>query len=179
MNINFNNRQQVLIIGAVSAVGLWITNSLILTPLVGSWETRSSNITALQKQVHDGEQLLLREGGIRGRWSNMRTNTLPTEVSVAEGRLLGAFDGWSRESRVSIMSIKPQWKRSDDDFMTLECRVDASGNLATITRFLYEIEHNPLALKVESVELNSRDTTGAQMTLGLQVSGLVLGAETR
>ena len=98
---------------------------------------------------------------------------------MAEGRLLGAFDGWSRESRVSIMSIKPQWKRSDDDFMTLECRVDASGTLATITRFLYEIEHNPLALKVESVELNSRDTTGAQLTLGLQVSGLVLGAETR
>jgi hypothetical protein len=109
----------------------------------------------------------------------MRTNTLPTEVSVAEGRLLGAFDGWSRESRVSITSIKPQWKRNEDDYMTLECRVDAAGSLSTITRFLYEVEHDPMALRVDSVELNARDTTGGQLTLGLLVSGLVLTPESR
>ena len=179
MNLNLKNRQQVLLLGALGVVGLWVADTLIVTPLVASWRSRSTNIVELRKQVRDGEQLLLRERGIRARWSSMRTNTLPTEVSVAEGRLLGAFDGWSRESRVSIMSIKPQWKRSEDDYMTLECRVDASGSLSTITRFLYEIEHDPLALKVESVELSSRDSTGAQLTLGLQVSGLVLSTEIR
>ena len=179
MSLNLKNRQQVLLLGALGVVGLWVADSLIVTPLVAGWRSRSSNIVELRKQVHDGEQLLLRERGIRARWSSMRTNTLPTEVSVAEGRLLGAFDGWSRESRVSIMSIKPQWKRSEDDYLTLECRVDASGSLSTITRFLYELEHDPLALKVESVELSSRDSTGAQLTLGLQVSGLVLSPEIR
>ena len=115
MNINLKNRQHLLAAAALGVVGLWVADSLLLTPLIGSWNSRSERIVELRKQVHDGEQLVLRERGIRTRWANMRTNTLPTEVSIAEGRLLGAFDGWSHESRVSIMSIKPQWKRRFHD----------------------------------------------------------------
>ena len=80
---------------------------------------------------------------------------------------------------MTVTSIKPLWRRTADDFMTLECRVDASGSLSTLTRFLHEVESDPLALRVDSVELGSRDRTGAQLTLGLQVSGLVLSTEKR
>ena len=48
------------------------------------------------------------------------------------------------------------------------------GNLAAITRFLYDIEKDPLALKIDSVELSARDDGGDQLALGLQVSGLLL-----
>ena len=58
--------------------------------------------------------------------------------------------------------------------MTFECRVDASGTLPALTRFLYEVEQDPLALKVESVEITSRDNNGQQLSLALQVSGLML-----
>jgi hypothetical protein len=46
-----------------------------------------------------------------------------------------------------------------------------------VSRFLYDIEKGPLGLKLESVDINSRDNTGKQLTLGLQVSGLVLTSE--
>ena len=58
--------------------------------------------------------------------------------------------------------------------MTLECRVDAFGSMQTLTRFLYNIEKDPLALKVDLVEISGRDNEGQQLTLGLQVSGLLL-----
>ena len=179
MNFDPKNRQRLLTAAALGIVGLWAADNLVLTPLVKDWHARNQAIADLQKKIRDGEQMLQRERGIRDRWTVMRTNTLPAEVSAAEGRVLGAFDGWSRESRISVTSIKPQWKRTADDFMTLECRVDAAGSLSTITRFLHEVESAPLALRVDSVELSSRDTTGAQLTLGLQVSGLVLSTEKR
>lgn len=179
MNFDFKNRQQLLTALALGFVGLWAAESLLLTPLARSWLSRNGKIANLRKQIREGELLVHREQGIRDRWHQMQTNTLPAEVSAAESLVLGAFDGWSQESRVSILSIKPQWKRNEDDYMVLECRVDAAGSLSTITRFLYEIEHDPLALKVNSVELSSRDTTGSPLTLGLQVSGLVLGTEKR
>jgi hypothetical protein len=31
-----------------------------------------------------------------------------------------------------------------------------------------------MALKIESLDLNSKDNTGQQLTLGMQISGLVL-----
>jgi hypothetical protein len=62
--------------------------------------------------------------------------------------------------------------------MTLDCRVEASGDLGTLSRFVYDIEKDPMALKLESVELSTRDDTGQQLTLGLQISGLVLTPQT-
>ena len=92
------------------------------------------------------------------------------EVSAAENEVLRAFERWSQESRISISSIKPQWKRAGDDFMTLECRADASGSMQELTRFLYDVERDPLALRVESVEITTRDNNGQQLSLALQVS---------
>jgi hypothetical protein len=168
------NRQKVLIIVALVAVGIFLGDSLVLTPLIQSWKERTTRIADLRKKVDGGTQLLSRDAVIRNRWESMRTNALPAEMSVAEGRVLKSFDRWSQESRISITSIKPQWKHNPDDYVTLECRVDAYGSLSTITRFLYEIEKDPVALKVDSIELAAKDNDGSQITLGLQVSGLVL-----
>ena len=90
-----------------------------------------------------------------------------------------AFQRWTQSSGISMTSYRPQWKRSGDDYMTLECRADVSGNIADVTRFLYEIERDPLGVKVDSADLATRDTDGAQITLGLQVSGLQLISQGR
>jgi hypothetical protein len=129
----------------------------------------------LTKQVNQGSLLVSRDSVIRARWDRMRNSTLPEEVSAAENEVLRAFERWSQESRISISSIKPQWKRAGDDFMTLECRADAFGSIQAVTRFLYEVEKDPLALRVEAVEITARDNDGQQLTVGLQVSGLQLG----
>ena len=172
--MNVNNRQQLLTIAAIVAVALWAGDKLILKPLTRSWNERAARIVVLRKSVSQGAQLVEREQSIRSRWESMRTNALPSEVSVAENQVLKAFDRWSQDSRISVTSIKPQAKRDADDYLTLECRVDGFGNLSAITRFLYNVEKDPLALRVESVEISSRDNDGQQLTLGLQVSGLIL-----
>jgi hypothetical protein len=43
-----------------------------------------------------------------------------------------------------------------------------------VARFLHDIEKDPMALKLQNVELSSHDNNGQQLTLGLQISGLVL-----
>ena len=58
--------------------------------------------------------------------------------------------------------------------MTLECRIDAVGSMSTLTRFLYEVEKDPLALKVDSMDITARDNDGQQLALALQISGLLL-----
>lgn len=172
--MNIKNREQLLGLIAITAVALLVGDRLVRAPLMKAWSARSARIAKLKKEVNDGALLLDRERTIRSRWQNMETNTLPNQLSAAEGQVLKAFDRWSRASNVSISSIRPQWRRTADEFMTLECRADASGNLATLTQFLYEIEKDPLALKVEAIEIAARDNEGQQLTLGVQVSGLML-----
>lgn len=169
-----DNRQQMLFIIAALGLALLVGDRMIYQPLSRSWSERSKRIVELRKSVADAKSIIEREKNIRNRWSSMRTNTLSTDVSVAEQQMLKAFEQWARDSRITVSSFKPQWKRASEDYMTLECRVDAAGSLDTITRFLYNLEKDPIAVRVESVELAARDATGSQFALGLQVSGLVL-----
>ena len=172
--MKINSRQQLLAILAVAAFALLVGDRLVFSPLVRAWKARSERIADLRKQVDRGQSLLARERIVRERWEQMRSNTLPNDASLAEQQVLKAFDTWAQDSRASITSIMPQWKQDSDDYKTLECRVEAAGSLETLSRFLYEIEKDSMALKLDSVELSARDNTGQQMSLGVQISGLVL-----
>jgi Tfp pilus assembly protein PilO len=172
--MKIENRQQFLLALTIGVVALYIGVNFICVPLSHAWSARSTQIKLLRAKVSEGKQLIRREPVIRSRWSEMYTNTLPENSSLAEQQVLKAFDNWSRDTGADISSIMPQWKNDSTNYVTLNCRVEASGNLGTLSRFIYDIEKGPAALKLDSVELSAHDPTGQQLTLGLQISGLAL-----
>jgi Tfp pilus assembly protein PilO len=167
------NRQQLLLIVAGTAAVLLVADRVALGPLLDLWKSRAKQITELRKQLTQGTALLQRDQAIRSRWDFMQHNTLPIDPPMAEQQLLRSFDQWARSSRANITLITPQWKH-EDEYMTLECRVDAAGDMETLSRFLYDIERDPMALKLDSVELSAHDEAGRQMTIAVQINGLVL-----
>jgi hypothetical protein len=172
--MNIRNRQQLLGILAIAAVALWAGDRLLVEPLIQSWKDRSLRLANLKKSVVEGNRLLGREKAIREHWERMRTNTLSSEQPLAEAQMYAAFNRWTEGSRIVVTSVSPRWKLNADDYATYECHVEATGNLPTLTRFLYEVENDPLAVKVDLVELTAQDDRGTQLSLGLQVSGLEL-----
>ena len=173
--MEIKNRQKLLLIVAGAGLLLLIGDSVIFEPLVAKWKERAQLIEDLHKQVDEGQQLLDRGVALSSSWQKQQTNALPSDQSAAEAQLFKAFDRWERNARISRVSIKPQWKQGEDEsYATLECRVDYNGDINTISRFLYEVERDPIGLKLETVEITSRDDNGQQLSLGLQVSGLQL-----
>ncbi len=168
------NRQQLLIIVTVAAVALFAGDKLLLSPLLGAWKARAAHITELRKQVAVNKIYLTRQIGLRNHWRDMSRRTLTNETSAAEQHVFQVIDGWAQNAGVTINAITPQWKRETDDYMTYECRIDAAGDLSHLSRFLYRVEREPMALRLESVELGARDKEGRQLSLGLQLSALVL-----
>jgi predicted Zn-dependent protease len=176
--VEIKNRQKALLITAAAAIALLVGDSAVLGPLTDSWKARSDRVKQLQQSVAQGSLLLNQKRWITGRWDQMRTNTLPNDASLAENALLKAFDGWAKDSGIQIERITPQLK-TEDEYTTLQCRADASGDIQTLAKFLYDAEKDvsKLALKVESVEISSRDSEGQKLSLGLQVSGLILSPQ--
>ena len=169
------NRQRLLMILAGASVGLLVLDSLVLTPMTKGWQTRSVEITRLKKSVIEGRALIERATRTEALWTEMQSQALPKDPAQAEQDLITAFDRWGRAGNVELGSIKPQWKRgATTRYSLLECRVDATGTLASLTRFLYEVEKSTLALRLDSIELTARDDNGQKLSLGLLVSGLRL-----
>ena len=175
--MQIKNRQQFLIIVAVAVAVLLTGDRLVLSPLLKAWSGRATRIAELRKEVAQGKMLLQREQSIRARWQQMSRNALPNNTSAAEQQVFKAIDLWAQNSGVAISAITPQWKHDSDDYMTFECRVDATGDLGKLSRFLYSVERDPAALKLELVEVGARDKEGQQLSLGLQLSGLVLSPQ--
>jgi hypothetical protein len=175
MKLTALNRQRLLIILASAGVLLLVLESLVFAPLIKNWQARSAEITRLSRNVANGHSVVERGPRTQSLWSEMQAHALPLDAAQAEQQLISAFDRWGRESKIELGSIKPQWKRgATDRHSLLECRIDATGSLATLARFLYEVEHSPLALRIESLELTTRDPQGQRLTLALLVSGLRL-----
>jgi Tfp pilus assembly protein PilO len=172
--MNLKNRQDFLVMLTIAAIGLFVAVNFILTPLQHWWSDRQAQVRQLRDQVKEGNQLVRREAVIRSRWDDMRANALPPRASDAEQEFLKAMDDWSRDSGARITSILPQWKGESTNYMTLDCRVESDGDLGALSKFIYDIEKGPTAVRVDSVELGSHDNEGQQMTMGLQINGLVL-----
>jgi hypothetical protein len=167
-------RQKLLIVLVMVVGGLLLAQSFVYEPLHGWWKTRSKTIQDLRTKISDGNGLIRNEASIRSRWNQMSANTLTNDAPQAEQKVLKAIDEWARNSRATINTLSPQWKNDADDHMTFNVRVDASGDIRTLTKLMYEIGQDPMALKLDSVELTARDNNGGQMQLGLQINGLAL-----
>jgi Tfp pilus assembly protein PilO len=172
--MNIKNRQQFLMVCVLTLVAIWVGNLLVYGPMVKWWQSRQAQVKELRTEVTQGKSLIRRETYIRNEWSSMRTNSLPNDSSQAEQQVLRAFDSWAGDSGANVTSITPQWQQDEDDYSTLDCRVEASGDLGTLSRFIYEIENDPMALQLASIELTANDDRGQQLTLGLEVNGLAL-----
>jgi len=169
------NRQRLLLVLAGAGLLLLVGDSVVLTPLTKAWQSRSAEIAKLQKNVTEGRGVIERAARTQGLWNEMQSQALPKDPAKAEQDLITAFDRWGRATGIELGAIKPQWKRgAAPRYSQLECRVDATGSLATLSRFLYEVEKSPLALRIDAVELTSRDDQGQRLSLGLLVSGLRL-----
>ncbi|MEO6568811.1 MAG: hypothetical protein ABIO94_08610 [Opitutaceae bacterium] len=174
MKINLPDRQRWLVIGAAVVVALFLLDKVLFTPLINKWKEHSEDIVRLQKSVSDGRLAIARAARTEREWEDMKTNSLPKNSSQAENELYSAMNQWAVANRVEV-NYRSQWlKGKTDKYSLYEARIDAAGTLSAITNFLYELEHSPLALRVDSVELTSRDDSGSKLTLGLVVSGLRL-----
>lgn len=175
--MQIKNRQQFLAVITIAAVALLASDRLIRAPLYNAWQSRRVELAELRKHVAEGKSWVQREPSLRSRWQNMRSNTFPNNPAVAEQQVLKSFDRWCRDSGITRDSFAPQWKHDGDNYLTLECRVEASGKIGAVTRFLYEIEKDPMAFRLENVELSTRDAEGQVLALGLQLSALVLSPQ--
>lgn len=173
MKLDPSKRQRLLVIVTGAGLALLILDRILFTPLTDLWQAHAAEIVTLQKSVAEGRGLIAREAQLNRVWKEMETNALAKEPAQAEQDVLSAFDRWGRANSIELASIRPQWKRGTTDrYSLLECRVDATGSLPALSRFLYEVERSPLALRVDSVEVTARDDGGRALTLGLVVSGL-------
>ena len=175
--MKIENRQKFLLMLTIGMMALYAGVNFVYEPLAGWWSDRAAEIKDLRGRLSDGRKLLTRADYIQDQWSDIQSNSLPANTSAAEQQLLRSVDDWSRSTGAEVSSIMPQWKNDDTNYMTLTCRVETAGDLGTLTKFLYDLESGPQAIRLDTVELGVHDTAGQQFNMSVDIDGLALGAQ--
>jgi hypothetical protein len=56
---------------------------------------------------------------------------------------------------------------------TIECRADATGSVNSLLAFLRAINSEKMGIKLDNIELNTKDNAGQLLTMGLTISALI------
>jgi hypothetical protein len=174
--MQIKNRQQLLIFVTVAAVVLFVGDAIIVEPLIKTWKTRRAAIQKLRNDITTGKRLMKHEKEDQALWDARQRRTLTNDVTFAAQQVYEAVNVWANQSGAQMSGYTPQWKPSNDKdkYSTYECHVDASGDIERLIHFVYCAETEPLALRIDSIDLSTKDKNGLQLTLGLQISGLIL-----
>jgi len=167
------NREKYLTIASIGVISLFVLDKMIVAPLTNLWDSRAKEIDYLTKDVTKGRQLVAREEMLRERWAEMNMRALPEDRPDAESQIFTSIDEWSRSARLKTSRIIPNW-RDEDDHSKLNFRVEATGDMEAVMRFLYDLDGERLAMRVESFDLGSLDKRGKNLALDLMLSGLEL-----
>ena len=174
-----DERKALLWIAAYALVGLLVLDWFIVEPFLSSWHDQGERIDALETKVDRGEQLLARERSTRARWADMERANMPADDSVAEAQADSAISRWIAESGISLTSrgFSP-WQTHEEGYETLECRVAANGDQASLGKFIYSLETDSIPVNLEECELSTRDTNGSQLGLTARFTFMRLAAVT-
>jgi hypothetical protein len=173
--VQIKNRQKFLTILTLTVIGLLVLDKIAVPPLTKLWHSRSAELASLKDQVNHGASLQRRKESLRQEWATIKSSALTNDTTLAQQQLLTGLYRWAQTSGIQIDNITPNPKQgADASYKILDCRVDATGSIDLLSRFMYELETDPMALKVQSVEMTSKDNTGQVIGLGVQISGLIL-----
>lgn len=170
-----DQRQRWLTFAALFSVGLLAADRLVLAPLANHWEAQGVHMQDLRDDVDGGDLLLQRADTLDARWTEMNRDDLVDEASGAENEVLKAAARWAADSRILLLGLTPQWREyRKEGCRMLECRMTAQGSLSAVATFLYELETDPLAVRLEECEIVPVDERGGALTLVARFSALQL-----
>ncbi|MDE2641420.1 MAG: hypothetical protein OSB55_01535 [Verrucomicrobiota bacterium] len=183
-----NKREKLLLVFVLLAVAILAGDRLVLGPLVNSWQTRAAKIIELERNVGNGKDLLPRGKSNTKTWERYWRDNLNNTNSVAEDEVLRAIENWTGDSGILLTSVKPQWQNHEYEFLgkeiaenktysykTYDVRLVAEGTMQEAVEFVHAIESDELPLKIEQLELLSREKTGKLISVSVHFTGLQLG----
>ena len=168
------DRTLMLKIAAAGGAALLLLDWFVIEPAYHSWSEQTDRIAALRTQIDNGQKLLDREKALRDHWGDMMRANLPAEGSAAEDEAFKAVARWAGTSQITFTNLTKEWHDPGEGYKTLDFRISANGDQASIGRFIYELESDSMPVSLEECEITTRDARGSQLTLTAHFSFLRL-----
>lgn len=171
-----SKRERIIAIVAVAAVGFLVLSQFLIGPIADKLQQLETQKQQLLVELNEAQNLFQRRRLLEKEWKTMLADGLQNEIE-AESRIARAIDGWSRETRLTLSSVKPDRVASDKGHTEITFVVAGTGTLDAVAQFLWKIETAPLPVKVKDMQVGSSNESGQSMSVQLRLSAICLGTQ--
>jgi len=172
-----NTREKYIMIIAVLAVAFLAADNFLVTPMLEKRDALTKELSEAQTRLDQSRSIIKRKNVIEKQWNDLLANGLTENAQELESSVLRYLKDSSVKCGVSLSGLQPEVKSVKDKMGQVEFTVSASGNMAAISEFLWNIETSPLPIAVINIQLGSVDETASKMNLQVKLSSVYLTSE--
>ncbi|WP_432799594.1 GspMb/PilO family protein [Poriferisphaera sp. WC338] len=165
-------REKRILYLTLVVIVLFVGNQFVLSPYenyVAGLEQRKHDLTVELGQV---QNTLKKSKTYQTRYKRMRAMNLLQSQSSAESLAINEIRDGAQDSKITLLSVKPEHAKPRGAFTELIVNLSAQGDVQSVTRFLYEIETAELPFRVDSLQLSSRSADEDALNVQAKVSFL-------
>jgi hypothetical protein len=174
-------RERYLALAVMAVLVAYLADRLVLSPLLESWRRDGDAVTQLRSEISEATLLAESLPSWRAECQRRRELAFPAGRTETENEALKALATRAADRGVQLKGLRPAWREAGttgkNSPAQLELAVSASGSLAGVVGFLYDIETMPGPVRAERTRLHAKDETGRVLDLDLVVSVLASTAE--
>jgi Tfp pilus assembly protein PilO len=176
MKMSPRERNIVMVVGAV--IVLFLADRYAWSPYMAAREQSQADLAAARDKQIKAQHLLKEDRTNRQTFDKMIADGLQTDPSAAESQMLHAVDDWARDAHVNLQTVKRERMEQDKQFGRIVFRATAMGNMASLARFLWDVQTTKLPARVVDLQIALRQ--GAKegtddLSMTVAVSTLVRG----
>jgi hypothetical protein len=177
--VNLTKREKYIAIAMGIVVGIWLLDSLVITPYSDELNALETARLSAQKDWDDGNQLLTDQRIKTPLWQAMLKGGLVLDESHAQSQARQALDEWSRSAGITLDSTTPERTSEEGPFQIINFNIDFSvqgrNSMYSLAHLLWLLERAPIPMRVNSVKITStKEGSDALTVKQLSVSALYM-----
>ncbi|MBC7782944.1 MAG: type II secretion system protein M [Burkholderiales bacterium] len=150
-------------------LGLAFLYWVIIGPLWKDLDDANALIDTNNAELERAANLFKNNIAARRKWKDITRGTLATDASTAESQVYNRVTQALQRGGLELQSLRPERTDSENGFRRIVLRVQASGNMSRIGRFLYAMQTSDIPLRITDLQISSKKegTDDLGITLGV------------
>ncbi|MFH0771650.1 MAG: type 4a pilus biogenesis protein PilO [Candidatus Omnitrophota bacterium] len=172
---SLSKREKTLFYIILTLIIVWIATVFIVKPFVDKWMKIEEKMYLTSLRVEKNRKILSFKERIQSEYDNF-ASAVKMQGSEEEemAKFLTEIESLAQVSSVHISDIKPRPVKKTVFYDEYIIEVEVEGDIAQISKFIYDIQNSPRLLKIDKFSLGTKGAASALLKCDILVGRILI-----
>ncbi len=166
-------RELNLLIFCMAAIVILLSDKYVISPILAARTATSEQRAEISAQKQENVIIVNTSGpAAQRKWKQMQKDGLVDNSAKAESQVINYLNELSTRHRILLSSIQPNHGEKKDGIGIIEFIIAGNAQALNCYEFIWNIETTPIPLKIQSLQISSKDTSSGQVSIQLKISSI-------